>query len=234
MTKKIGLISIAFIFILVAWTGQSIGQGVRQGSTDGTVSQKNHSGDIAGTGESDGEDGNGEALMSEQDKKMLEVARSLAHACTDTLTKWVSSNEITEERLFSYLYYPIEHSNPTKFTTDYDSYADRDLPKVLNAHLGMEADTIYAVLSDRNGYIPTHNLKYNQPVTGDLEKDLINSRQKRIYADKIGLTAARSLKTYLIQSYRRDTGQFLTDLSIPVIIDGKHWGAIRIGYLRDE
>jgi methyl-accepting chemotaxis protein len=34
----------------------------------------------------------------------------------------------------------------------------------------------------------------------------------------------------LIQRYLRDTGEVLVDLSVPVVVQGVHWGAVRIGY----
>jgi methyl-accepting chemotaxis protein len=39
---------------------------------------------------------------------------------------------------------------------------------------------------------------------------------------------------FLIQNYQRDTGETMADLSVPVVIQGKHWGAVRIGYRRME
>jgi len=36
--------------------------------------------------------------------------------------------------------------------------------------------------------------------------------------------------TYRLQVYRRDTGEIMFDLSVPVFIDDKHWGGFRVGY----
>jgi methyl-accepting chemotaxis protein len=33
-----------------------------------------------------------------------------------------------------------------------------------------------------------------------------------------------------MQTYMRDTGQILSDLSMPIFIDGRHWGAMIIGF----
>ena len=37
---------------------------------------------------------------------------------------------------------------------------------------------------------------------------------------------------YLLQKYSRDTGEQLADLSVPIWVQGKHWGALRVGYKR--
>ncbi len=88
----------------------------------------------------------------------------------------------------------------------------------------------FVVAVDRNGYLPTHNSRYSQPLTGDRQKDLVNNRTKRIFNDKTGLAAARNTQPYLLQRYFRDTGEVMYDLSVPIFIKDRHWGAIRFGY----
>lgn len=83
---------------------------------------------------------------------------------------------------------------------------------------------------DRNGYLPSHNKRYSKPLTGEHSVDLVGNRTKRIFNDRTGIRAARNKKPYLLQSYQRDTGEFLKDLSAPIIINGRHWGGLRIGY----
>ena len=89
------------------------------------------------------------------------------------------------------------------------------------------------MLVDRNGYLPTHNSKYTQPLTGDYKTDLVGNRTKRIFDHDVGIKAARSLKGLLTQPYERDTGEKMLDISAPVYVKGKHWGAFRIGYQMD-
>jgi hypothetical protein len=173
-----------------------------------------------------------EMRLSEQDKTMIETAVNFADESTKIIEKWLGSHEISEEKLFSFLYYPEANTNPAKFTTDYDAISDRDLQPVLEKYLAAQPDTIFAVVSDRNGYVPTHNLKYSKKLTGDWWQDLVGNRTKRIFADKTGLASARNQKPYLFQRYKRDTGQVMTDLSVPIYIGGRHWGCVRIGYLR--
>ncbi len=81
-----------------------------------------------------------------------------------------------------------------------------------------------------NGYAPTHNSKFSQPLTGDHEVDLLASRDKRMFNDPAGGRAARNRETFLLQTYMRDTGEVLSDLSLPILVDGKHWGGLRVGF----
>jgi len=89
---------------------------------------------------------------------------------------------------------------------------------------------VFAVLVDRNGYLPTHNQRYSQPLTGNLAQDLVNNRTKRIFNDRTGYAAARNRAPFLIQRYQRDTGEVMADLSVPVMVNGTQWGSVRLGY----
>jgi len=33
-----------------------------------------------------------------------------------------------------------------------------------------------------------------------------------------------------LQTYRRDTGELMFDMSVPIYVNGRHWGGFRIGY----
>ncbi|MGC4067548.1 MAG: hypothetical protein QM784_23465 [Polyangiaceae bacterium] len=168
--------------------------------------------------------------LSAQSKEMLGFANEMAKEVTSTIEGWIQSGSITQERLFSYLYYPIPDTEPTKYTTDYDSFADRDFPAILEKYFSKSNMVLYAVAMDRNGYVPTHNRQYAQPLTGNRAVNLVNNRTKRIFGDQIGFKAARSTKPYLVQTYARDTGETAADVSVPVTIKGRHWGCVRIGF----
>ncbi|HEX9399355.1 MAG TPA: hypothetical protein VF912_04520 [Anaeromyxobacter sp.] len=172
--------------------------------------------------------------LSSQEREMLALATDFAKRSTDTLEKWLASKEVTPERLFSFLYYPVVSTDPPKFTTDYDKLSDRDVLAIEEAILSRSATIIYTVMVDKNGYLPTHNQRYSQPLTGNLASDLVNNRTKRIFNDKTGLAAAQNVAPFLIQNYQRDTGETMADISIPLFVLGKHWGAVRIGYRRVE
>jgi methyl-accepting chemotaxis protein len=34
----------------------------------------------------------------------------------------------------------------------------------------------------------------------------------------------------LLQTYKRDTGEIMHDLSVPIYVQGIHWGGFRMGY----
>ena len=87
---------------------------------------------------------------------------------------------------------------------------------------------------DINGYLPTHNTRYQQPITGDVQKDLVGNRTKRIFNDEVGIKAAKNTEEGFLQIYHRDTGEVMWDISSPIYVKGKHWGGFRIGFSLDD
>lgn len=175
---------------------------------------------------------NAEALraLSAQEREMLALAQRFARRSERAIEGWIRSEETTEAKLFSYLYFPTPDTNPPKFTTEWSRLADRDIRPLSDEIMGQDAAIVFAVLVDVNGYLPAHNTKYSLPLTGNPAVDLIGNRTRRIFADKTGFAAARNEQPYLIQNYKRDTGEIMADLSVPVRVRGQKWGSVRLGY----
>ena len=60
--------------------------------------------------------------------------------------------------------------------------------------------------------------------------DIVNNRTKRLFDDRTGARCGSNTKPFLLQTYKRDTGEVMHDLSAPIHVDGKHWGGFRVGY----
>jgi len=149
---------------------------------------------------------------------------------TGILAECLHKGDLTQAQLFDTNYIPIAATVPQKYHTAYDTYTDRTIQQELDRFLDLDDQVVFAVLVDRNGYLPTHNTKYSQPLTGDIEKDKLGNRTKRIFNDPVGLMAAKNTAEVLVQVYNRDTGEKMWDISAPVYLEGKHWGAFRVGY----
>lgn len=126
-------------------------------------------------------------------------------------------------------YVPIPGFDPPKFHTVYDSYLDKAILAMEDEFLKDES-VVFAVAVDVNGYLPTHNTRYQQPITGDQQKDLVGNRTKRIFNDPVGIQAAKNTEQAFRQTYDRDTGETMWDISTPIYVKGKHWGGFRIGF----
>ena len=133
--------------------------------------------------------------------------------------------------VFDTNYREIPNSNPKRYKTSYDDLFEKELQPIYDKIVGVIDGAIYALCNDHNGYAPTHNSKFSKPPTGKYEVDLLNTRDKRIFNDKTGITLAKNKKLFLLQTYMRDTGEVISDFSMPLFIKGKHWGALRIGIM---
>ncbi|PLX69870.1 MAG: hypothetical protein C0603_02745 [Denitrovibrio sp.] len=94
---------------------------------------------------------------------------------------------------------------------------------------------IYSLPVDINGYLPCHHAEFSNAMTGNYDVDILKSRHMRIYANSSAeKRRATNTKPFLLQAYVRDTGEVLNDLSLPIYVNGKHWGALIIGLTPDK
>lgn len=180
-----------------------------------------------------GRDTPGDGLTA-QDRDALAAAEQLAADASRTIEQWITSQAIPEPRMFARFYYPIAKTSPQKFSTAYDALADRDLVAVEDKALIRDPSFQYAIVTDINGYVPAHNSRFTQPLTGNAVSDYANNRTKRMLGDTASLQAARSAARFLIQRTQLDTGDTVYDVSVPVIVRGKRWGCARVGYRRAD
>lgn len=156
------------------------------------------------------------------------LARTGAEATSKILGDAVQSGALTQAQLFDTDYKPVPGTDPQKYHTAYDSYTDANLRQIEDSYL-KDKVVVFAVAVDTNGYLPTHNSIFSVSGGG-----INTDRSKRLFNDTVGLAAAQNREPYLFQEYRRDTGETMWDISAPVYVNGRHWGAFRIGFSIDE
>nr|WP_320050298.1 chemotaxis protein [uncultured Desulfuromonas sp.] len=171
-----------------------------------------------------------DALQTGLDHNAYLWAQQCRDEVVDQFELLLTSGRLTVGQLFDTFYIPVPNTNPQKYRTQYDTLSDEILRPILDKYLAKDSHLVFCIAVDRNGYLPTHNTRFAQPLTGDAEVDSVKNRTKRIFNDRTGLAAARNQQPYLLQRYSRDTGEQMSDLSIPITISKRHWGAIRIGY----
>jgi len=142
----------------------------------------------------------------------------------------IKNHQLTESKLFDTNYQPIAGTNPEKFSTQFDDFCDKNLPKIQEKYLKSMPSLMYSAAANKDGYLPTHNDVFAKPPTGDYETDLVHSRSKRLFQDALSIRCGTHTQESLLQTYKRDTGEICHDLSVPLYINGRHWGGIRFGY----
>jgi methyl-accepting chemotaxis protein len=127
-------------------------------------------------------------------------------------------------------YIPVHGTNPQRHKTKFTDFFKTHIQPIEDNYLKKADNFRYFVMIDNNGYIPAHNSIYDKPSTGVYDHD-IGNRSMRIFNDPFNLSIARNTDGLIIQTYARDTGEVMTDISVSVFMEEKHWGCIRIGVL---
>jgi HAMP domain-containing protein len=145
----------------------------------------------------------------------------------------VDGGYFTMEDLMNPAYEEIkgfEFGENPRFHTKFDYYTDATVMEFQDALIESSPDFLYVIGNDVNGYAPTHDSRFQQADTQDMNKN----RTKRKFTTPVHQAAAKSLAPVLVQEYLRDTGHKAWDVSSPIFVRGQHWGVFRIGVSRDS
>lgn len=170
----------------------------------------------------------------QQDRALVERVQQAARTIGQLFETALARQEITQVDLFDPTYTPIPATSPQQFMAKFTKLCDHLLPDIQEPLLKADPRVVFAAAVDRNGYLPTHNRQYSEPQRpGDPEWNAAHCRNRRVFDDSTGLTAARNRMPYLVQTYRRDMGGGQTvsmrDISAPILVQNKHWGGFRMG-----
>lgn len=171
-----------------------------------------------------------EERIEDPTKKFIALAEEFLKKVEASVKNAVQNEKLTIENFFDRKYIPIAGYTPPKFHSGFDHFTDEFIGHIQENFLAKDERIEYFVLVDNQGYCPTHNEKFSKAITSDKTFNLHYSRSKRIYDDPIGIQAAKNTGKHLLQMYRKDTGEYLNDLSLPFFYEGRHWGAVRIGF----
>lgn len=169
------------------------------------------------------------------DTPYVTAVKSTAAAISAAFEQALTAGMISIDDLFDTDYRPVPGSDPAQVMSRMTAITDRLLPAHQEPLLELSPRVVFAACVDRNGYLPTHNLKFSQPQRpNDPVWNAANCRNRRIFNDRVGLGAGQSTRPFLLQAYRRDmgNGQFvmMKDVSAPIFVQGRHWGGLRLAY----
>jgi methyl-accepting chemotaxis protein len=168
------------------------------------------------------------------DTPVIEAAVRTAAQVAQAFEQALAAGRITLEALFDEAYQPIAGTAPVQLLAAFTHFTDAVLPALQEPVLALDPRIVFCVAVDRNGYLPTHNLEVSKPQGSDPVWNAAHCRNRRVFADRTGLAAARSRVPFLLQTYRRDLGggktAVMKDVSAPVYVQGRHWGGLRIGF----
>ena len=169
------------------------------------------------------------------DTPYIETVQKAAARIADQFSAALTQGRISEHALFDEAYRDVPGTDPPQVVTEFTQFTDSILPDIQEPLLDTLKGVVFCAAIDRNGYIPTHNRKFSLPQRpGEPEWNAKHARNRRIFADRVGLAAGQNKRPFLLQAYRRDMGKgdfiMMKDVSAPIIVHGRHWGGLRLAY----
>lgn len=123
---------------------------------------------------------------------------------------------------------------PEKYDLSYTNEYEKVIQPILDRVTSENPVLVMACAFDINGYVPAHNSKISRPMTGDFEKDNALSRHRRLYnATRAEQRRADQTSPFLLLTFIRDTGEIMNSISVPLYVEGRHWGNFCVGFLPD-
>jgi methyl-accepting chemotaxis protein len=175
-----------------------------------------------------------ESGVQTADTPIIELGITTAQRIGQEFESAISRGELTEGQLFDERYREIPGTNPKQYLTEYVRFTDRLLPAIQDPLQSADSRIVFCVAWAKGGYLPTHNPNYMKPQGSDPVWNAANCRNRRVYNDRAVKKVAHNTKRFLLQTYRRNMGggnfMLIKDLSAPIFVRGRHWGAFRIGF----
>jgi methyl-accepting chemotaxis protein len=168
------------------------------------------------------------------DAPLIRIVIDTAKRISDAFEAAIARGEISVDQLMDENYREIPGTNPKQYLTNYVEFTDRILPPIQDPIQKSDPRTVFCVAWAKGGYLPTHNPNYRLPQGPDPVWNNANCRNRRLFNDRAVKKVAANQTPFLLQTYRRDMGGgnfvLMKDLSSPIHVRGRHWGAFRMGF----
>lgn len=169
------------------------------------------------------------------DSANIEIARRVAVEITAVVEGALRRGEITEAEVFDAQYRPVEGSNPPQFTTRFNDFADSHIRPILDRMKREGQQAIGSVISDVNGYLPTHLTLRSQPQGNDVAWNNTWCRNRRIMMDDCTRRAVANESPFMLNCYRMLLGEGaflpLKSVFVPLRFNGRRWGNYEFAYV---
>jgi methyl-accepting chemotaxis protein len=170
------------------------------------------------------------------DTPMILHAQEAMRETVATVERGIDSGEISLEAVMDRNYVQIEGSDPPQYNNGFADFADRHLRKLFDRCKAQDGRIIAAVITNLDGYLPTHNSDRCQTPGPDPVWNFKNCRNRRILMDEATRRACESDRPATLNTYRMPMGdKFIPvkNVFVPVYFKGRRWGNFELAY-RDE
>lgn len=171
------------------------------------------------------------------DTNFIDLSQSATRELVSLIEAAIDRGQIDEEAVFDTNYLAMPGTDPVQFETRFCAFADAHVRPVLDRLVLSDPRHIGAVISDINGYLPTHISERSHPQGPDPVWNAANCRNRRNFLDDATRRAIESENEAMLVTYRMNLGEGrylpVKNVFVPLFIRGRRWGNFELAY-RDE
>jgi methyl-accepting chemotaxis protein len=177
------------------------------------------------------------AGLSPADNAMVERGQAAAAEIAAATDAAIAAGRVDVAALFDRDYRPMPGSNPPRFRTRLNDWADREWRPLLDRIASSEPSIMAAACTDMEGFLPTHLSRFSQAPTGELAHDTRYCRNGRKIFNAIDQKAKESRAPYMMAVYRQEgdgrSYKVVRNVYVPLVVSGRRWGDLELAYSFD-
>jgi methyl-accepting chemotaxis protein len=173
------------------------------------------------------------------DRHFVELALQGATDIQMAVDAALAAKEVSMAAVFDTIYRPVPGSNPPQFDNNFNGIADKLVQPILDCAIALDPRIVVAVISDKNGYLPTHvSSKSHTQRPNDPAWNALHCRNKCNFMDDATARAVKSDADFMLTTYRQNLGlhgyRTVKNVFVPLYLGGKRWGNFEVAYSFDN
>lgn len=167
------------------------------------------------------------------DSPYVAAAREMGSRVLGTFNEALAKSEIGLNDFFDDNYREVPDTNPKQFESKYAELCRHRVASILDEYLRLP-HSVYALVVDRNGYLPLHNPAYSKPQGSDPVWNAANCRDRTFHPIQNTIAGMDYRQPIYLLTRQRDMGggkQVMIKIALaPIWIGGRYWGYASIAY----
>ena len=173
--------------------------------------------------------------FAQRDRAFVNMAIAATGEIISLIEAAIADKTVSASDVFDTDYRSVEGSNPPQFTSKFNSFADNVVQPLLDRITDADSNIIVSVISDINGYLPTHVSAKSLPQRpNDPAWNALNCRNRCNFMDDETARAVASDADFMLTTYRQNLGEngyrTVKNVFVPLSFNGKRWGNFEIAY----
>ena len=155
----------------------------------------------------------------------LETVLDTMELRRDAIQKAITDLQDSGVDMFNRSHKQIPGTNPVKYDVPWARPFQQACQHLIDEWARDNDGSIYCLPLDTKGYVAIHRSEFSHPPCGDPKIDLVKSRHMRFFQNR----DIPHMGRFRLQSYLRDTGEVMFNLSVPIEVHGRFWGGLFLG-----